>query len=68
MDSLPCGCRELAHGQTHDRLDTYGECRGSHELRSSEETCRHGSLRNKDEPCVDDRKKARWELAHCVTR
>ena len=53
VDSLSCGCRELAHGQTHDRLDTYGECRDSHELRSSEVTCRQGSLRYQSAPCMD---------------
>ena len=47
VDRLTCGCRELAHGQTHDGLDTYGECRDSHELLCSEVTCRQCSLRYK---------------------
>ena len=47
VDRMAGGCRELAHGQTYGRLDTYGERRDSHELRSSEVTCRHGSLRHK---------------------
>ena len=47
VDRMAGGCRELAHRQTHGRLDTYGECRDSHELRSSEVTCRHGALHHK---------------------
>ena len=47
VDGMAGGCRELAHGQTHDSLDTYGECRDSHELLCSEVTCRQGSLRYK---------------------
>ena len=50
VDGMAGGCRELAHGQTHDRLDTYGECRDSHELLCSEVTCRQGSLRYKISP------------------
>ena len=50
VDRMAGGCRELAHGQTHGRPDTYGKCRDSHELQSSEVTCRQGSLR---QPCVD---------------
>jgi len=53
VDRMTGGCRELAHGQTRGRLDTYGECRDSHELRSSEVTCRQGSLRYQSEPCMD---------------
>ena len=47
VDRMAGGCRELAHGQTHGRLDTYGECRDSHELLCSEVTCRQGSLHYK---------------------
>ena len=61
VDRMAGGCRELAHRQTHGRLDTYGECRDSHELRSSEVTCRHGSLRHKGEPYTDMHRQARWE-------
>ena len=50
VDGMAGGCRELAHGQTHDRLDTYGECRDSHELLCSEVTCRQGSLHYKISP------------------
>ena len=47
VDRMAGGCRELAHGQTHGRLATYGERRDSHELPRSEVTCRQGSLHYK---------------------
>ena len=50
VDRMAGGCRELAHGQTHGRLATYGERRDSHELPRSEVTCRQGSLHYKISP------------------
>ena len=44
VDRMVGGRRVLAYKRTSGRLDTYGECRDSHKLQSSEVNCLQDSL------------------------